>query len=348
MKSCCCGSTCCGGTTLDGTPVPKIDSVFTTKDKLRKCAFRLGIGRRSSFAVTPGLYALGSPGPEAPVLVSANCRITFDRLRADMRGRNAWVLLLDTKGVNVWCAAGKGTFKTEELVRRIESSGLSDFVSHKNVILPQLGAPGIQAHLVGEKTGFRVHYGPVLSRDLPAYLDAGLKASLDMRRKTFTLPERMELIPLALLQSWKVLSAVLAVSAALTVMVSGFGSFTFLYDMFPALLAVVSGACITPLLLPYIPGRAFAFKGALLGGIFAGTCIAVFAPPLSRGIFIAGIVTAVSSFLAMNFTGASTFTSLSGVRKEMRYALPIQIGITGVAIAGRILFATIFQGVTLL
>jgi acetyl-CoA decarbonylase/synthase complex subunit gamma len=28
----------------------------------------------------------------------------------------------------------------------------------------------------------------------------------------------------------------------------------------------------------------------------------------------------------MNFTGASTYTSLSGVRKEMRWALPMEIG----------------------
>lgn len=348
MKSCCCSSTCCGGTTPDSTLVPKIDSVLTRKDKLRKLAFRLGIGRVRSFALTPGLYALGDPGPEAPVLVSANCRITFDRLRADMAGRDAWVLLLDTKGVNVWCAAGKGTFGTDELVRRLKSSGLSDFVSHKNLILPQLGAPGIQAYVVNKQTGFRVHYGPVLSRDLPEYLDAGLKASSNMRRKTFTLSERMELIPLELVQSWKAMAAILAVSAVLTVFLDGSGSYTFLYNVVPALLSVLSGACIIPLLLPYIPGRAFAFKGALLGGVFAGVFIAVFTPPLSRGIFIAGIVTAASSFLAMNFTGASTFTSLSGVRKEMRYALPFQIGLTGAAVAGRILFTTIFQGVTLL
>jgi len=28
----------------------------------------------------------------------------------------------------------------------------------------------------------------------------------------------------------------------------------------------------------------------------------------------------------MNFTGASTYTSLSGVKREMRTALPLQIG----------------------
>jgi len=38
------------------------------------------------------------------------------------------------------------------------------------------------------------------------------------------------------------------------------------------------------------------------------------------------IIPAVTAYLAMNFTGASTYTSLSGVNKEMRWALPLEIG----------------------
>jgi hypothetical protein len=37
------------------------------------------------------------------------------------------------------------------------------------------------------------------------------------------------------------------------------------------------------------------------------------------------ILSSISSFLAMNFTGSSTFTSLAGVKKEMRIAVPLQI-----------------------
>jgi acetyl-CoA decarbonylase/synthase complex subunit gamma len=38
------------------------------------------------------------------------------------------------------------------------------------------------------------------------------------------------------------------------------------------------------------------------------------------------IITAISSFLAMNFTGSSTYTSLSGVKKEMKISVPLQMG----------------------
>jgi acetyl-CoA decarbonylase/synthase complex subunit gamma len=97
-------------------------------------------------------------------------------------------------------------------------------------------------------------------------------------------------------------------------------------------------------MLGRIPGRAFAFKGGLVGGLLSGLFITLFSPPPAQGLFIAGVVIAASSFLAMNFTGATTFTSLSGVRKEMRYALPVQIGLACIAVVGRVLLETVLKG----
>ena len=125
------------------------------------------------------------PMTDSPVLVTANYKMSFDCLREALPGRNAWILVLDTEGINVWCAAGKGTFGTEELLRRIAASGLKEVVKHRDLILPQLGAPGVSAHLVRKQSGFKVHYGPILARDAAAYLDAGLRATAAMRRKTF-------------------------------------------------------------------------------------------------------------------------------------------------------------------
>ena len=136
---------------------------------------------RNRYAVAPGLYATGRPGPHSAVLVTANYKFSFDHLRRALHGIDAWVLVLDTGGVNVWCAAGKGTFGTGELVRRIEAVGLERVVQHRHVIVPQLGAPGVAAHEVQRATRFRVHFGPVRASDIPAYLDAGLEATPEMR-----------------------------------------------------------------------------------------------------------------------------------------------------------------------
>ena len=113
------------------------------------------------------------PGSGSDVFVSANYKLSFDILRAALKGLDAWVLVLDTKGINVWCAAGKGTFGTDELIRRISEAALERVVSHTRVIVPQLGAPGVSASAVQRATGFRVHYGPVEARDIREYLAAG-------------------------------------------------------------------------------------------------------------------------------------------------------------------------------
>lgn len=289
------------------------------------------------YVIDPGLYALGNPGPSSSVLVTANYKLTFDRLRQALPNRSFWILVLDTKGINVWCAAGKGTFGTEELVERIRVSGLERVVDHRELILPQLGGPGVAAHLVKKLSGFKVIYGPILAKDLPAFLEAGKKATPEMRRKSFPAWERTVLIPIELVHVLKPLVFLLPALFFLGGLGGG-GSFwqnAMTHGLFAAaalLLALVMGAVLTPLLLPYLPGRAFALKGfflSILGVIFF---LVVFG---GGGMNWAGIlerlawvllVPALTAYLAMNFTGASTYTSLSGVKKEMRWALPLEIG----------------------
>ena len=304
----------------------------------------LGVGRMD-YAVDPGLFALGSPDGGSPVLVTANYKMSFDCLREALPGRNVWILVLDTLGINVWCAAGKGTFGTEELLRRIEAAGLKDVVKHRDLILPQLGAPGVSAHLVRKRSGFKVHYGPILARDLPAYLEAGLRATAEMRRKNFPLRERAVLIPIELVAAQKPAMVIIP----LLLLISGFGGEggfvrnvirDGLFSLTAFLLAVFSGAVLTPLLLPYLPGRAFSVKGLAVGLTAAVLLLLAWGGDAdSRRDVLLGVawlllIPAFSAFLAMNFTGASTYTSLSGVKREMRWALPLKIcaGLLGVAV----------------
>ena len=314
--------------------VPQVAGNLVSADRWGTVKARLGINRMG-YAVPPGLYALGSPTPESPVLVSANYKMSFDRLRSAMAGRNAWVVVLDTKGINVWCAAGKGTFGTFEIVQRVRDVRLDEVVSHRTLVLPQLGAPGVAAHDVRKFTGFRAVYGPVRATDLPAFLDADMQATPEMRRVRFTLLDRLALVPLELALSLKVM----AVLAAVLLLAGGIGPRGFAWrDVVHvggaavglSLIGLLCGAVLTPLLLPWLPGRAFSIKGALMGAA-AAIAVAAFgvpgANPMRWWVDSAAwvlILPAVSAFLAMNFTGASTFTSLSGVQEEMRYAVPAQ------------------------
>jgi len=320
--------------------IPCVTSRLRSADRWGAIKARLGVGRMQ-YAVDPGLYALGDPDEQSPVLGSANYKMSIDSLRAELTDRDAWILVLDTKGINVWCAAGKGTFGTSELVRRIQASGLSEIVAHRTVILPQLGAPGVAAHTVKQLSGFSVRYGPVRARDLGAYLDAGQTATPDMRRVTFPFKDRAVLIPIELSEVLRPAIIVVPVMFLL----SGFlgpGSFTAnlvhegLFATLALVLSILAGTVLTPLMLPYLPGRAFTIKGATIGGVAALLLIAVWGQDFSswRGVLHAAawflIPVAVAAYLAMNFTGASTFTSLSGVKREMRWAVPFEIGAAAV------------------
>ena len=317
------------------TPVGQIPRVKTSLDRsdfLGTLKVRLGIGR-DNYKISPGLYCIGNPGPDAPVLVSANYRLTFHTLRRELAGLHAWLLILDTRGVNVWCAAGKKTFSTAEVVRRVKLTGLERLVRHRDLILPQLSATGVAAHLVRKGCGFRVLWGPVYARGIRAFLNNGMKADESMRRVSFSLKERMVLVPVEVSHLPKYLLWVLLAGFAL----SGIGADVFSFHsagsrglMIAAacITGVFAGAVVTPILLPWIPGIRFSLKGALtgvLGGLFlVGWLWNRTTGWEALALFL--LTVAMSSYLAMNFTGATPFTSPSGVEKEMRKAIPLQAG----------------------
>ncbi len=315
--------------------VPRVFATLRWADRWGSIKARWGVGRMR-FTVDPGLYALGNPDDQSPVLVTANYKMSFDRLRESLPGSDAWILVLDTNGINVWCAAGKGTFGTEELVQRIAFSDLTQVVAHREVILPQLSGPGVAAHQVKKQSGFKVIYGPIKATDLPAFLDTGLKATPEMRRKTFTLRERTILVPVELVGTlkWSLLILPLFFLAGGLGGHEGFWNGMLRYGPFAVvglLSAVAAGAVLTPMLLPWLPGRAFSLKGFEMGLITAVILGAFWIGGFSKPGGLIGIaawfflIPAIAAYLAMNFTGASTYTSLSGVRKEMRWAVPLEI-----------------------
>lgn len=234
-------------------------------------------------------------------------------------------MALDTKGVNVWCAAGKGTFGTTELINRLAIAQLDKVVAHRTLILPQLGAPGVSAHEVTKYTGFRVIYGPVKAEDIKEFIQAGMKATPEMRTVQFGAYDRLILTPIELVGTLKKSLMIFGVLFLLNLM--GLGPFGWV-DFYGYIGAVIIGCVLTPALLPWIPGRAFAWKGWLLGLVWAILVNGLNGWPyeprysLLQALGYILIFPAVSGYLAMNFTGSSTYTSFSGVLKEMRIAIP--------------------------
>jgi hypothetical protein len=321
-----------GSISVLGTYIPVVSTYLSYRDILGALKVRWGIGR-NNYRIEPGLYAVGSPGSASDVFVTANYKLSFDHLRKNLTGINGWILILDTKGINVWCAAGKGTFGTKELVHRIRDVSLDSLINHKRIILPQLGATGVAAHKVKEETGFNVHYGPVRASDIKKFVSNGYRANKEMRRVTFKFTDRLKLIPNDFMYGkFYLLGAMVFVFLVSGISENGISYKDFsdegAHAILNVLFAYLSGILITPVLLPYIPAKQFSLKGFYTGTLvylmllllnFTGNSIA-------EKISWFFIITAISSFLAMNFTGSSTYTSLSGVKKEMKISLPIQIG----------------------
>ncbi len=289
---------------------------------------RLGL-YRNRYKVVPGLYGAGKPSPESPVLVTANYKLSFDSLRRELGNIDAWILVVDTRGINVWCAASKKIFSTAEVVWQVKKARLAKIVSHRRLILPQLAATGVTAHKLERECGFKGIFGPIRAADLKEFLEKGTDEA--MRSVTFSILERLVLIPVEISLVWKMF-AVISLSA---IIVSGIGPNYYSLKMAgqrgqvaieAIMLAVLTGAAAVPILLPWLPGRQFWIKGIISGAL--GWLVYSFggnwrhSPIESTALFFC--VTALSSFMAMNFTGATPFTSLSGVKYEMRRGLFFQ------------------------
>jgi hypothetical protein len=320
-------------------PVPRVKTTLEQWDYVGMVRVRLGL-KRDQYKIAPGLYCVGAPDSESPVLVTANYKLTFDVLRKELTSINAWILVLDTRGINVWCAAGKELFSTKEVVDRVKLSQVGKVVSHNRLILPQLAATGVAAHQVKKQSGFNVIYGPVRAKDLPKFLASGLKSEPYMRAVTFSARDRFILIPVELAQLPKPSLWILVAAFV----ISGIGTSVFSFSaawLRGSVLAIayaagiLAGAIATPVLLPWVPGRSFALKGAILGVLSGAVVVALFRGELQVVSALALVLctTATSSYLAMNFTGSTPFTSPSGVEKEMRKAIPLQAAALLLAVA---------------
>lgn len=276
-----------------------------------------------SYIVPPGLYALGTPGPESPVVVTANYKMTYDTVRRALKGYDAWMLVLETYGINVWCAAGKGSFGTDELVRRVLASGLAKVVGHRRLILPILGAPGVAAHQVFRQCGFSVTYATIYADDLPGFLDNGRVATSAMREMRFSLRERLVLIPVEIVLELKTLAWVSAVVFTACALAGGV-PFALL-GLGAYLGAALGGIVAVPLLLPWLPTRSFAVKGAIVGLLWTLGYVFLtggYGSPMTTAAACL-LLTPVSAYHGLNFTGCTPYTSRSGVKKEMRIGIPV-------------------------
>jgi hypothetical protein len=135
--------------------------------------------------------------------------------------------------------------------------------------------------------------------------------------------ERLAVVPVEFVKSWKI-----ALAAFMFVLLSSYPagdmiSWSTFFRFLPYVGAILIGCLFVPALLPWIPGPSLAFKG-WLACIVATIIYTLFnGNQQTENLVYLLILPAISSFLSLNYTGATTYTSLSGVKKEMRFAMPL-------------------------
>ena len=138
------------------------------------------------FPCETGIFAMGTPTPESPVLVTCNFDYTVRHLKKYLIDKdiNCYLLVVNTNGTNVWCAAAEGIFPTEKVLSHLKPYEVQELVNHKRLILPQLAAAGIKRKVLSEH-GWEGRFGPVYFK----YLDDFMKGGLEAPTKTMKMLE---------------------------------------------------------------------------------------------------------------------------------------------------------------
>ncbi|MFX1282807.1 MAG: hypothetical protein ACFFB5_04095 [Promethearchaeota archaeon] len=230
--------------------------------------------------VKPGLYPIGNPTEESPVLVTSNYFVTYKRIVSSLEKQNinSWLLVVDTEGVNVWCSAVGGNFTAEKILEQIEDTDLSEAINHRQLILPQLSAAGVD-HIVLKKAEWEAKFGPVYINDLSEYLQNDQIKSAKISQVEFNLKRRLEnsishnvFISLILLP--------LVLGIAILAQPLGFllqpWAWWLQRNVVFLLLYIWFFGCLIGVLYPVVPFNSGFFKGIILSIVLV---------PLSTGLF---------------------------------------------------------------
>ncbi len=261
-----------------------------------------------------GLRRIGEPGRESPVLVTCNFDLTVKRLFKYLKGEDAWLLVGQSKGVNVWCAAGGDEFNTRSVVSVVKTSGIADLVDHRRLILPPFGAPGVRAVDVQKETGWSVRWGPAYGEDLPRYLEAGRKRDEGMKRAVYDWRERLDT----------------ALGSLFVFYLLGAGGFFLFYPSLLADYLVVAAAAFVFFMLfcPWLPGKnglaKVLFIDAFLGAALIATEVLYEPNP-----FRADLVIAMSMILIYG-------TELGGLASTMKSDLDPFLARLGIGAVGNL------------
>ncbi len=150
-------------------------SDFTTESLFPLLLERLNIftDPQRPMTVTEGIYEIGTPDENSPVLVTTNFALTYFIVSGEIEGSKvpAWLLIKDTEGLSVLTAWAAGKFAGDDVGMFVKKCGIADKVKHKELIIPGYAA-SIVGEIEEELPDWTITVGPREAPHLPAFLKA--------------------------------------------------------------------------------------------------------------------------------------------------------------------------------
>ncbi len=121
--------------------------------------------------VTQGIYEIGDPDKDSPVLVTSNFSLTYFIVSGEIEGSRvpSWLLIMDTEGLSVMTAWAAGKFSGDALGMFVKKCGIADKIAHKKIIIPGYAA-AISGEMEEELPDWDVIIGPRDASLIPKFL----------------------------------------------------------------------------------------------------------------------------------------------------------------------------------
>jgi acetyl-CoA decarbonylase/synthase complex subunit gamma len=121
--------------------------------------------------MTPGIYRVGTPGPDAPVLMTVNFSLTYFTVQGYLESSRipCFMLIVDTEGLSVLTAVAAGKLSETLVKESLRKFGVESLVSHRTIIIPGYAAP--LSGRIEEVTGWKVIVGPRDAAEIGEFLE---------------------------------------------------------------------------------------------------------------------------------------------------------------------------------
>jgi acetyl-CoA decarbonylase/synthase complex subunit gamma len=121
--------------------------------------------------VTQGIYEIGGPDENSPVLITTNFSLTYFIVGGEIEGSRVpcWLLIMDTEGLSVMTAWAAGKFAGDAVATFVKKSGIADKVSHRKIIIPGYAA-AISGEMEEDLPDWEILIGPRDASLIPKFL----------------------------------------------------------------------------------------------------------------------------------------------------------------------------------